>query len=75
MQAFSNDNFVPWSVRNKWLNYIELTKNMPFVVGQINREDNICADVQNRIVLSNSLDFPPIGLVHVLMVFCIFFIF
>lgn len=50
--TFSNHTLVPWSIRNRWLNCIGLTKNMLFVVGHIYREDNICADKLARFASS-----------------------
>jgi len=39
--AFKSATTVPWSVKNRWKNYINLTSNMNFVVSQ---EGNSCAD-------------------------------
>lgn len=50
--TFSNHTLVPWSIRNRWLNCIGLTKNMLFVVGHIYREDNFCADKLARFASS-----------------------
>jgi len=40
VQAFQNHNIVPWQIRNKWKNAIQLTKCMAFIVGHIYREGN-----------------------------------
>jgi hypothetical protein len=42
--AFKNHGLVPWSLRSMWLNYIELIKNMRFIISHIFREDNRCVD-------------------------------
>ncbi|PNX74819.1 ribonuclease H [Trifolium pratense] len=42
--TFKNHSIVPWRLRNRWLDCIELTKNMRFIVYHIFREDNCCAD-------------------------------
>jgi ribonuclease HI len=42
--AFKNHGLVPWRLRNKWLNCVELTKNMCFIISHIFKEGNRCAD-------------------------------
>src|SRR6266487_7107213 len=42
--AFKNHGLVPWRLRNRWLNCVELTKNMRFIISHIFREGNRCAD-------------------------------
>jgi len=44
LQAFKNSDMVPWVVKNRWLNCMELTKGMNFTVTHILREGNVCAD-------------------------------
>ncbi|CAJ2673600.1 unnamed protein product [Trifolium pratense] len=38
------NGFVPWKLRNRWFNCLELTKTMHFRVTHIYREGNCCAD-------------------------------
>jgi len=42
--AFKNHLMIPWALRNRWLNCIEITKGMNFIVSHIYREGNNCAD-------------------------------
>jgi hypothetical protein len=42
--AFKNVTMVPWHLRTRWLNCIELTKKMSFFISHIYREDNQCID-------------------------------
>ncbi|KAK2447629.1 hypothetical protein QL285_006969 [Trifolium repens] len=42
--AFKNATMVPWHLRNRWLNCIELTKKISFIISHIYREDNQYAD-------------------------------
>jgi len=44
LQAFKNSDMIPWEVRNRWLNCIELIKGMIFIVTHILREGNVCVD-------------------------------
>ena len=56
MLAFKSSSFVPWNIRNRWKNCIDLTKQMNFIVSHIFREGNCCADSLANIGLSiNSL--------------------
>ncbi|KAL5163978.1 hypothetical protein HKD37_18G049391 [Glycine soja] len=45
VQSFKNSDLVPWKLKNRWSNCINLTKTMNFLVGHIFREDNTCADI------------------------------
>ena len=42
--AFKNHPMIPWALRNRWLNCIEITKGMNFILSHIYREGNNCAD-------------------------------
>ncbi|CAJ2660415.1 unnamed protein product [Trifolium pratense] len=42
--AFKSSLIVPWKLRNRWFNCLELTKTMHFRVTHIYREGNCCAD-------------------------------
>lgn len=44
VMAFKSAHMVPCSLRNRWANCLELTKNMNFLVSHIFREGNSCAD-------------------------------
>jgi len=52
VQAFRNDDLVPWQLKNEWLNCTALVRHMNFVVGHIFREDNACADMLASIASS-----------------------
>lgn len=42
--ALGNSDLVPWTLKNRWLNCVELTKGMRFTFSHIYREGNACAD-------------------------------
>jgi hypothetical protein len=42
--AFKNVTMVFWHLRTRWMNCIELTKKMSFIIPHIYREDNQYAD-------------------------------
>ncbi|GAU40903.1 hypothetical protein TSUD_297080 [Trifolium subterraneum] len=42
--AFNSSNIVPWKLRNRWFNCLELAKTMMFRVTHIYCEVNCCAD-------------------------------
>ena len=44
LMAFKNFDMIPWNLKNRWLNCIEATKGMNFLVSHIYREGNVCAD-------------------------------
>jgi ribonuclease HI len=44
VKAFKNHSLVPWHLRNRWLNCMQLTRTMNFMATHIYREGNICAD-------------------------------
>jgi ribonuclease HI len=44
LQAFNNYNMIPWEVRSRWHNCVEITKGMHFVVNHILMEGNVCVD-------------------------------
>lgn len=43
--AFSSSSIFPWSLRNRWLNALTLSKKMGFVYSYVFREGNTCADL------------------------------
>jgi hypothetical protein len=40
MVTFKNATMVPWHLRNRWLNCIELTKKISFIISHIYKEGN-----------------------------------
>ncbi|GAU44251.1 hypothetical protein TSUD_399970 [Trifolium subterraneum] len=42
--AFKSSHIVPWKLRNRWFNCLEMVKFMHFRVTHIYREGNCCAD-------------------------------
>jgi len=44
LQAFKSNMIIPWSLRNRWYNYLVITHNMRFFASHIYREGNVCAD-------------------------------
>lgn len=44
VSAFKNQSIVPWHLRNRWLNCLQLTSSMNFLASRIYREGNVCAD-------------------------------
>jgi len=44
VQAFKNQDIVPWQLRNRWSNCINITARMNFIISHIFREGNSCAD-------------------------------
>ncbi|XP_058776768.1 uncharacterized protein LOC131651114 [Vicia villosa] len=44
VKAFNSPHKVPWQVRNRWLNCINIVTNWNFLVSHIFREGNSCAD-------------------------------
>ncbi|GAU14035.1 hypothetical protein TSUD_168600 [Trifolium subterraneum] len=42
--AFNSSHIVPWKLRNRWFNCLELAKTMLFRVIHIYREGDCCAD-------------------------------
>lgn len=40
VQAFSNSSLIPWPLKNRWYNCIDIAKNMNFIVDYIYKEDN-----------------------------------
>lgn len=42
--VFKSINVIPWSLRNRWYNWIVRLRDMRFVVSHIYREGNACAD-------------------------------
>jgi hypothetical protein len=45
VKAFSNLSLILWSLRNRWMNYLLITRRMNFFSFTIYREGNVCADV------------------------------
>lgn len=45
VQSFRDIDFVPWRIKNRWCNCIELTKQMYLVVGHVFREENTYVDL------------------------------
>jgi hypothetical protein len=45
VKAFSNLSLIPWSLRNRWMNCILMTRSMNFFVSHVYREGNVCVDV------------------------------
>jgi ribonuclease HI len=45
VKAFSNLSLIPWSLRNRWMNCLLMTRSMIFFVSHVYREGNVCADV------------------------------
>nr|ABN05677.1 Ribonuclease H, related [Medicago truncatula] len=41
--AFKSVSMVPWSVRNRWDNYVAITRQMNFIVPHVFKEGNCCA--------------------------------
>lgn len=41
-----------WSLRNRWINYMEATRNMNFMMSHIYRENNVCVDALANIDLN-----------------------
>jgi len=50
--AFKNPLSIPWALRNRWLNCMEITKTMNFMVSHIHREGNTCVDALANIGLN-----------------------
>lgn len=50
--AFKSNFVVPWSLRNKWENCLQLTHRMGFRAIHIYREGNVCADILANFGLS-----------------------
>jgi hypothetical protein len=44
IKAFTNPVMVPWKIRNRWFNVLQITNSMHFIVTHIFREGNHCAD-------------------------------
>jgi len=44
IQAFNSKQVVPWTLKNRWHNFLCRVKNMRYFVSDIYREDNVCAD-------------------------------
>ena len=44
VKAFKNPYLVPWRLKNRWMNCLQLTLSMNFVITHIYREGNQCAD-------------------------------
>lgn len=44
ISAFSSYDLVPWKIRNRWRNCMQLCKSMKFIISHIYREGNNCAD-------------------------------
>jgi len=42
--AFKNPLMIPWFLRNRWLNCMEVKKRMNSMVSHIYKEGNVCAD-------------------------------
>lgn len=42
--AFKSMDIAPWQWRNRWLNFIFMTKQMNFTVSHVYQESNICTD-------------------------------
>lgn len=42
--AFKNISIIPWQLRNRWKNCLQLTSKMIFMVSHIFRKGNDCAD-------------------------------
>jgi hypothetical protein len=45
VKAFSNLSLIPWSLRNRRMNCLLMTRNMNFFVSDVYREGNVCAYV------------------------------
>jgi len=50
---------VPWNVRNRWDNYVAITRQMNFIVTHVFREGNCCADRLANIGLSINIQIVP----------------
>jgi len=44
VQAFQNPHMVPWKLRNGWINCLQVTHLMSFMITHIYRESNHCAN-------------------------------
>lgn len=44
IKAFDSISVVPWGLRNRWENCLQITYNMQFCASHIYREGNNCAD-------------------------------
>jgi hypothetical protein len=42
--TFNSSNLVPWSLCNRWFNFLKLVRNLNIIVSHIFREGNQCAD-------------------------------
>lgn len=51
--AFKSTSLVPWKIRNRWMNCLELLQRINFKISQIYREDNNCVNS----IVSLSFDF------------------
>ncbi|XP_058742332.1 uncharacterized protein LOC131614798 [Vicia villosa] len=54
VKAFSSPLKVPWQIRNRWLNCIDIVSRWNFMVSHIFREGNSCADALANLGLSLS---------------------
>ncbi|GAU32780.1 hypothetical protein TSUD_152280 [Trifolium subterraneum] len=52
VMAFKNASLVPWRLRNRWNNCIQITASMNFMISHIFREGNKCADSLANLGLS-----------------------
>lgn len=52
VQAFKSQDIVPWQLRNRWSNCLNITSSMNFIVSHIFREGNACADALANIDLT-----------------------
>ena len=52
VQTFSNQDIVPWQLRNRGSNCLRTVSNMNFIISHIYREDNACADTFANIGLT-----------------------
>jgi len=50
--AFKSTDIVPWQIRNRWINCLNYTDSISFIVSHIYREENVCADRLANIGLS-----------------------
>lgn len=69
LHAFKKHHIVPWKIRNRWLNIVQLTKSINFLIGHIYHEKDTCTDrlVSHDITLDDFCwwhSIPPVISLH-----------
>lgn len=71
VQAFSSPSIVPWHLRTRWKNCLEMISKMQFRVSHVFREGNTCADKLADFGVKNQgyfwWDLPPIFITEELL--------